>query len=561
MRLPSFGQLREGLKHILSRFTVAMIFLLLYAVYGVALVWEALSLGYEHEAVVLYYLSMGVLLNVVLCLWGEETSRAKRMIVSIVANVLLLADTIYMLCIPVDDLDSSIAVGRASGIVALMVLGAFLPYHKEKDDVASWTFTKHVAGYTLASVLSCLLVYGGLMLLIASLNMLFDIHVDEEWYGTFAVLLCTVVPAMMIMAKLPEGEGKFVRTAHTGKFLLGIVRWLILPLAALYLLVLYVYAVKILIDWELPNGGVCYLITALMVVCVVVELLLYPNMRGDAHPFERWIVRWLPVCILPLLLLMSVSIGRRLSDYDITVNRLYMVTLNVWYYVVCIGLFVCRARRIHWIAVSFAILFVLTSFGPVNYYTITRTYIQNRLQSMMVQCQPASLPMSDEAYMDWTRKVGKEKADVANDLLHYLYNTYSARAVKEYVVNPNVLYDYDRGEAETNRKYVISYSSSDRHPVPEGYAHFESVDFSDECNAEDSTLWHLRGNNDKGTVLTLDINKLDTVYKDGRSLVWCVDGKSSDCMYVVSSIYISSATSGENYMMRHVYITGYLFTK
>lgn len=80
----------------------------------------------------------------------------------------------------------------------------------------------------------------------------------------------------------------------------------------------------------------------------------------------------MPVLILPLLLLMTIGIIRRFNDYGITINRLYLATLNGWFYIVCIGLFVIKARRINWIPVSFAGIFLLTSALPVNYAGITR---------------------------------------------------------------------------------------------------------------------------------------------------------------------------------------------
>ena len=92
----------------------------------------------------------------------------------------------------------------------------------------------------------------------------------------------------------------------------------------------------------------------------------------------------LPIAILPLLVLMTIGIARRFNDYGITLNRLYLLTLNIWFYIVCIGLFVLRARRIQWIAVSFAGIFLLTSVLPVNYARLTHRYM---FQALSIQIQ------------------------------------------------------------------------------------------------------------------------------------------------------------------------------
>ena len=43
-----------------------------------------------------------------------------------------------------------------------------------------------------------------------------------------------------------------------------------------YLTVLYMYAARILVSWELPTGWVSWLIVALMTVCIAIQFGLYP---------------------------------------------------------------------------------------------------------------------------------------------------------------------------------------------------------------------------------------------------------------------------------------------
>ena len=83
---------------------------------------------------------------------------------------------------------------------------------------------------------------------------------------------------------------------------------------------------RILVSWELPTGWVSWLIVALMTVCIAIQFGLYPARLENNKRFDNWIARWMPVLILPLLLLMTIGIVRRFNDYGITVNRLYLAT-------------------------------------------------------------------------------------------------------------------------------------------------------------------------------------------------------------------------------------------
>ena len=68
---------------------------------------------------------------------------------------------------------------------------------------------------------------------------------------------------------------------------------------------------------------------------------------------------------------MTIGIIRRFNDYGVTINRLYLITLNVWCYFVCITLILIKAKRINWIPVSFSIISVdFNSTGQLlKYYT------------------------------------------------------------------------------------------------------------------------------------------------------------------------------------------------
>lgn len=183
-----------------------------------------------------------------------------------------------------------------------------------------------------------------------------DTH-QRKCYAYIYYLCNVLLGLMLFLGLLPQGDDKYNREPHSSEFLNGILHYLFLPLTAGYMTVLYIYATRILVSWELPIGWVSWLIVALMTVCIAIQFGLYPTRFKEGKRFDNWIARWMPILILPLLLLMTIGIIRRFNDYGITLNRLYLATLNGWFYIVCIGLFIIKARRINWIPISFAIIF------------------------------------------------------------------------------------------------------------------------------------------------------------------------------------------------------------
>ena len=130
------------------------------------------------------------------------------------------------------------------------------------------------------------------------MEQLFGASIDAKCYLCTGVVCCVTLPLLMFLGLLPQGEEKHDRLPRSNAFLNGIIRYLFLPLAGGYLLVLYVYAARILIRWELPNGWVSWLVVALMGLCTGIslgsssgrKLSMYRTTAGQgwAMPPSRW---------------------------------------------------------------------------------------------------------------------------------------------------------------------------------------------------------------------------------------------------------------------------------
>ena len=249
-----------------------------------------------------YFLSVGTLLSLSLHLWAEEVKRRKlRLGVQIVAPVLLALDAVFLYhnIEGTRAIDISIAHGAALLAIGLSVF--FLPFFRERDDIPAWNFAQTAVGTLALVVIVGAVMSGGLSLLVFSLHQLFGVEVSYKCYLYLLILCSLLLPLLMFLGLLPEGERKHDRQPQPTAFLQGAIRYLFVPLAALYLLVLYVYAGTILARWELPDGWVSWLVVALMAGVIAIEGGLYPSRIKAHRPTDERIARWLPLLALPLL--------------------------------------------------------------------------------------------------------------------------------------------------------------------------------------------------------------------------------------------------------------------
>ena len=381
----AFHTATEAFQNCLKRFPVTVTFIFVFTAYLIYLTYTDWKGEDRLLFIIGYYLSVGILLSLTLHLWSEEVkSRLLKTGINLAAHALLIADAFLLYhYLTTESSWIEIGIAHAAAILAVGLSTFFLSFLREKNDIASWNFALNtVSAYIVTQVIG-LILCAGISLLLFSLHQLFDIHISGKCYA-YIYYLCNVsLGLMLFLGLLPQGNDKHNREPHSSEFLNGILHYLFLPLTAGYLIVLYIYATRILISWELPIGWVSWLIVALMTVCIAVQFGLYPTRFKEGKRFDNWIARWMPVLILPLLLLMTIGIIRRFNDYGITINRLYLATLNGWFYIVCIGLFVIKARRINWIPISFAGIFLLTSALPVNYAGITKNAILKEIKAEM----------------------------------------------------------------------------------------------------------------------------------------------------------------------------------
>lgn len=429
-----------------------------------------------------YYLSVGTLLSLTLHLWCEEMKRIiPKIAVQEGMHLLLILDAIYLYSYSYEKSFTEIGIAHGAGILAIGLSVFFLSFFKEKNDIPSWNFAlSSITACVTANVIGCIMS-GGICFLILSVHKLFDLSIDSTCY-LYVVILCNVCLSMFLfLGLLPQKQEKHNTRPLQHSFLNGVIHYLFLPLTGGYLIVLYIYALRILINWELPIGWVSWLVITLMTGCIVIEFGLYPSRMAQQKRTDNLIARWLPLFVLPLLFLMTIGIIRRFNDYGVTINRLYLITLNIWCYFVCITLIIIKAKRISWIPISFSLVFLLTSVLPVNYASITRQIIQKEVNQTIIHQNPMqNLPLSQEQYNQWLKTFSPEQARQINEKFIYLYEWFGKESICQWIDEDVSLYMLrtefeDRQENQSTVSYSGTIASEATISVPDGYQKLQSI--------------------------------------------------------------------------------------
>ena len=484
----------EAVAGAVRRFPVSVIFL---AVFVAAIVAcnHCDSLLSEQGWFFLWWWSWtAALLNVVLQLWRESSSvlwhggeheekrpAAERQWIAILvaANVIWFGiAALFRLHCP-DSLAWNIAAGVIAVTLAVGIILVPFLLRSTSCDTGFWNHTLDTVKAALTSVAIGVLLAIGIDILLLAVETLFGVDVDWKIYLDVTWTCLLFIGCMVFLQLIPRAENP--GTARPGKTGLALVHYILMPLLAAYLITLYIYAAKILFSWELPRGWVSWLVSVSMLCLVLVVFFIYPvQFRSTESRLDRRILRWLPAVFLPLIVLMSIGIARRVCDYGITIMRLYLILFNVWCYIVCVGLMMCKSRIIKWIPLSFIVLLLLASVGPQNFASVTRRTLLRQIRKDVNAYVPELVfPLDSVAYDSLMTYGDSAFVSAVDSKMEYISDNFPAESYT--IVDSSFserwrfgLYAnevvVDTVAVDNDQIWSVYPANTDMLPIPDGYS-------------------------------------------------------------------------------------------
>ncbi|MDE6046623.1 MAG: DUF4153 domain-containing protein [Alistipes sp.] len=180
--------------------------------------------------------------------------------------------------------------------------------------------------------------------------------IEHVW--AWAAILCEslVAPSLFLMMAERWREATIVGN----RLLQVLLDYIVTPALLIYTAILYLYALKIVATWTLPEGGVAYLVFGFTIVALAVKAL---QQVLERRRYDRFFDRF-SVVSLPLLVLFWVGAARRIGQYGLTEPRVWLVVCGgVMTLGVLLFLFP-RSARYRWVcALAFAV-FALAAYVP-----------------------------------------------------------------------------------------------------------------------------------------------------------------------------------------------------
>ncbi len=348
-----------GTQHAIARFPVAALVLLVMAVQANAAVggWAWAERLFEANGLPLATSAMAALAIALTC-ESHDIAPALRHAAS-----LLAAAAIYA----IGHFDTAVHLYEWTFLAAIAGFVLVGPFIARGTSDGFWMFVVAVMFAGLLALFALLLIAGGLSAIVASFSYLFGIEVPESLYGHVWMTTGLLAAPLFGIGQLPRTFDQTITEAaprHVEASLRTLGEFVAAPMILIYAALLHVYAAKIIVSGEWPEGQVGWLVLTFGFCLFAALMVLHPFLRASRPPMRTLIRIWRFILPVPVGLLFLAAY-QRIAAYGITPERYLLVLFGLVTLIVVVLQLWSRFRGdIRPMAALPVLALLIASFGP-----------------------------------------------------------------------------------------------------------------------------------------------------------------------------------------------------
>lgn len=253
-----------------------------------------------------------------------------------------------------------------SGLSLLLMVAPYLFQSASEEN--AWLYTLRLTLAAVLGFIAGLVFFAGLAGIASSINFLFDIKVTSYIYTTIADIAIFFIGPVFGLAlmpvrfdeafKLPAPDTLISRGVHV------LLNYILTPILVIYLIMLHLYAAKMIVTWSLPKGQIGLMVLS-FTICLTGAVLVTRPWHPRCTRLTKWFLRYWHLLLITPFLLLAISATRRVADYGLTPERYGLVLAGFWIALLfAVPVFKRHQLRNTHIITILALLLLGTSTGP-----------------------------------------------------------------------------------------------------------------------------------------------------------------------------------------------------
>jgi hypothetical protein len=447
MKLPSIRQVYLEAKRASCRFPFVLCCALAGVIAALVLIEKEPKQGVIFP--VLFSVALGIPFLAALALFTEKLKWRSGPCLSIqLLGMLLLVGYAFSVPTSFPQEPSGFFMRFALLIVGFVLLVMVLPYLKKGELNGFWQYNRTLYFRLFVTAIFSIVLFAGLAIALAALDNLFGVSVPGKRYGELWVLIVGLFSPWFFLSGVPEDLDSLDRVEEYPKGLKIFAQYILLSLVIVYLLILYAYLLKILMQWSWPKGWVSSLILGFSATSILSLLLMHPIRNRSENAWVRAAGKWLYIVLIPLIVVLFLAVMERIGDYGITESRYLGIALGIWLSAQVLYFLFSRSKSIKFTVVSLCLLAFLVSCGPWGMLSVSQRSQVGRLSRLLVK----NRILIDGKVRKEHGKVSREDAQEISSIVSYLYQVHGYDAIQSWFA--------DKLKENTNLGYARNLSPS-----------------------------------------------------------------------------------------------------
>ncbi|CAA7195580.1 DUF4153 domain-containing protein [Chryseobacterium potabilaquae] len=274
-------------------------------------------------------------------------------------------------------------------IIAVTILLAhlsvsFFPFLDKNKELSFWQYNKNLfVNIFLTAIFTGVLTIG-VELAILAIDKLFDFKFHDNLYTNTFYILSIFGSCFIFLLFDEKGLSTLEKEGNYPNILKFFTQFILIPLLLIYVVILYFYSIKIVINWELPRGWVSYLVLAYSIIGILALLLVHPLKEENAKSWVKIFSKAFYYTIIPLIVLLFVAIFTRILEYGYTEPRYFILILAIWLLSILSYFILNKKSNIKFIPISLFVFGIFSLVFPyLNAFSVTKRSQKSELQKIL----------------------------------------------------------------------------------------------------------------------------------------------------------------------------------
>ena len=261
----------------------------------------------------------------------------------------------------------------------------FAPYTKKllknkgKKSIYYSYFYRIAIVFFKAIVLGWLLFILG-MIAIQAVIALFDISFTsmDKVMWDWATLSLALFAPLFALSELPKDFN--TKEYPENAFSSFLIKYVATPFICVYFIILYAYSLKVLLnfsDW--PKWEVTWLVIGFSVFGYIVYIFSYAQEKKQK--LISIFRKYFPFAVIPQVGMLFYAIYLRISQYDLTMNRYFVVVFGIWLLLISLYFIFSKRKYLWYIPALLTLFTIIVSIWPWSVYQLPENRQLSRLTS------------------------------------------------------------------------------------------------------------------------------------------------------------------------------------